>query len=99
MQCTGGRRARGRAGRVGEAIVELGGCGREPVPGALRLWTSGGEGLVIAVLVSVAAADWVSGTLLAATAWRRRRPRFVDRLAHSPRTPLADEVEDWLHRQ
>jgi len=54
---------------------------------------------VIAVVVSVAAADWVSGTLLAVTAWRRRRPRFVDRLAPSPHTPLADEVEDWLRRQ
>jgi hypothetical protein len=54
--------------------------------------------LVIAILVSVAAADWVSGTVLAVTGWKRRRLRLTSRLNRSTPT-LSDEIEDWLRQQ
>jgi len=52
-----------------------------------------------AFVVTVAAADWVSGMYLLFTARHRRRPRLADRLAPFAPTPLADEVEEWLRRQ
>jgi hypothetical protein len=59
--------------------------------------------VVTAFLFTVVAADWVSGTVLVATAWQRRRVRvrkpIADRLASFGPTPLADEVEAWLMRR
>ena len=54
---------------------------------------------MIAILMSVAAADWVSGTVLAVTGWSRRRPRVTYQLTRSAVTPLADEIEDWLRQE
>jgi hypothetical protein len=53
-------------------------------------------------LVVLAAADWVAGTYLLVTAWRRREPHrrpLADRLAPFAPTPLTDAVEDWLRHR
>ena len=52
-----------------------------------------------AFVVTVAAADWVSGVYLLFTARHRRHPGLGERLAPFGPTPLADEVEEWLRRQ
>ena len=55
------------------------------------------------VLFAVAAADWVSGTCVAMTMWRRYgwrvRRSIARRLQIFSPTPLADEVEEWLRRR
>lgn len=57
----------------------------------------------MAFVFAVAAADWMSGIVIAATMWRwrrwRRGRRPADRADPYTFTPLADEVEAWLRHQ
>jgi len=52
-----------------------------------------------AALFAVVAADWLSGTCLMVGGWRHIRSRFGTHSRPATSTPLADEVETWLHHQ
>jgi len=54
---------------------------------------------VTAALFAVVAADWLSGTCLMVGGWRHIRSRFGTHSRPATATPLADEVETWLHHQ